>query len=209
METEVMSSSSENPIVLDVPKRSLREYAREYDSLWNASRKAEGKATESVLKLCRVVFEASVVLDEKEFKTFREQHKELKSSSMVSQFKKVGANYERLAKYAESLPSSWYALYLLAGAADSLIEQAIENKTLHPLTTQRNVEALIDGDTNEQQTETEEQRQAECSFRIHILTQNAFDVTACQASLDAFLEEQKDAFGWNAVAVKGKAQKSA
>lgn len=205
---EVMSSPwKDNPVVLDVPKRSLHEYRTDYEKHLKATQKAAGKTTESILKLCRVVFEASVALDETEFKKFRKEHKQLKSGSMVSNIKKIGANAERLGKWAESLPSSWYSLYLLSGIEDdSVIEHAIkESKTLHPLTTQRDIARLIIAATQgkaDDETDENTDEQHECSFTIDIFTHSAFDVSEFQTALDAFLEEQKKSFGWNGVVAK-------
>jgi hypothetical protein len=179
----------------DTQTKTLDDYQAEYEQQWTASRKAAGQATESVLKLGRVVFEAEKMLSDKDFATFRQNRPELKGDSMVSQMITVGENTPRFSSRADALPASWYSLYLLTRMSDEQIDKHIADKTLHPLTTQREVLALVKGPAADD-NDTPELRY---TLTVHLVSEDVPDVAAIlawQKSIERSSKTACEKQGW-------------
>src|SRR5688572_14661165 len=91
------------------------DYAKEFHQMEHAYRAANTKSAEAVLSLCKVVFDASAAFgqDEPQLDSFRREAK-LRNKSTYSQFRTIGAHYDRLNEHAAQLPSSWFTLYRIA-----------------------------------------------------------------------------------------------
>ena len=123
-------------------ENTVQHYTKEYQEQQNNYRSQNGKTAAAVLDLCKVVFEASVALKNKNaLKSFKEQNK-LKDKGTFSQYRTIGEHYDRLSPHASSLPSSWYTLYRIAKLDANTRDSAIANGKLHAFTTQREVREL-------------------------------------------------------------------
>jgi hypothetical protein len=79
------------------------------------------------LQMCRVVFEASKVLDEPDFDEFCKNIGYKAESSTIRKFTVVGKVYPRLIKYADQLPAAWTSIYSLTQMPADEFERCIES----------------------------------------------------------------------------------
>jgi hypothetical protein len=132
------------------------------------------KSAESVIALCEVTHDAHVALSaHREYlKAFREQNK-LTDKGTFSQHCTIGKNSERLLPHAKVLPSSWYALYLIARLDDVTFKSAVEGSRIHPLITQRDIKGLAGKVTAPKQRE-------DFHIVIDLVSDDAFTVVEAQ-----------------------------
>ena len=71
------------------------------------------KTARATLETCRVVYEASRVLDNYQFQNFCKEVGYRDSSSSIRKFIAIGKVYPRFIQYADQLPSAWTAIYLI------------------------------------------------------------------------------------------------
>jgi hypothetical protein len=84
----------------------------------------------SYLEMCKVVFEASEVLSQKDFGLFC-----VKASigvAKASKLKLIGKRYETLKQYVDTLPVNWTTLYKLTHLEDERIGELVEDGKLYP-----------------------------------------------------------------------------
>lgn len=71
------------------------------------------KTALATLETCRVVYEASRVLDSYQFQNFCKEVGYRDGSSSIRKFIAIGKVYPRFIQYADQLPSAWTTIYLI------------------------------------------------------------------------------------------------
>lgn len=92
------------------------------------------KTARATLEVCRVVYEASRVLDSYQFQNFCVEVGYRDSSSTIRKFIAIGKVYPRFIQYADQLPSAWTTIYQITQIpADSFERYLKEGKRLDSL----------------------------------------------------------------------------
>ncbi len=92
------------------------------------------KTARATLEVCRVVYEASRVLDSYQFQNFCVEVGYRDSSSTIRKFIAIGKVYPRFIQYADQLPSAWTSIYQITQIpADSFERFLKEGKRLDSL----------------------------------------------------------------------------
>lgn len=85
------------------------------------------KTARSTLETCRVVYEASRMLDSYEFQNFCKEIGYRDSSSTIRKFIAIGKVYPRFIQYAEQLPGSWTNIYQITQIPADHFEEMLKN----------------------------------------------------------------------------------
>lgn len=91
----------------------LKHYISDCERLINEFTDFAVKTAKSTLEMCRVVHDAKNMLTKDEFLKFCEGIGHKTEDSTIRKYLIIGANYERLIKYADLLPNSWTSIYAL------------------------------------------------------------------------------------------------
>ena len=110
---------AEKPVVNHSPKLSVERAAKDDMDLVkhdrahyvSAFKRGVEKTARATLEMCRVVYEASRVLDNYQFQNFCKDVGYRDGSSTVRKFIAIGKVYPRFIEYADQLPSGWTAIY--------------------------------------------------------------------------------------------------
>jgi hypothetical protein len=116
------------------------EFAERFRQKQQEYQRANARSAHAVLSFCKVVYDASIAFsaDEEKLKEFQ-KHARLLKKSTFSQFRTIGATYDRLAACVEHLPASWYTLYLIATLPEQLFDAAVAANRIHSFATQQDV----------------------------------------------------------------------
>ena len=76
-----------------------------------AFKRGAEKTARATLETCRVVYEASRVLDNYQFQNFCQEVGYRDGSSTIRKFIAIGKVYPRFIEYADQMPSGWTAIY--------------------------------------------------------------------------------------------------
>lgn len=80
------------------------------------------KTAQSTVEMCRVVHDAKTSLAKEDFLKFCEGIGHKTEDSTIRKYLLIGANYERLIKYAELLPNSWTSIYTITQLPPDVFE---------------------------------------------------------------------------------------
>lgn len=101
------------------------------------------KTARATLEMCRVVYEASRVLDSYQFQHFSKEIGYHDNSSTIRKFVAIGKVYPRFIDYADQLPSGWTAIYQITQIPADHFEHMLKNgKRLDELKG-KNLQALL------------------------------------------------------------------
>jgi len=112
-------TGSVKPVLDYSPKLSVERACKDEENLVThdrahyvaAFKRGEEKTARATLETCRVVYEASRVLDSYQFQNFSKEIGYRDNSSTMRKFIAIGKVYPRFIEYADQLPSGWTAIY--------------------------------------------------------------------------------------------------
>ena len=107
-----------------IDNNSIASYVTDFNSFLNQS-------AEAVLKMGKVVFNASKNLGKQDFLEFCTAVRLSASGSAISKLKKIGEKYDRLIQHKDSLPQAWTTLYHLARVDESNFEKGLQQNFIH------------------------------------------------------------------------------
>ena len=85
------------------------------------------KTARATLETCRVVYEASRMLDSYQFQNFCKEIGYRDNSSTIRKFIAIGKVYPRFIQYADQLPSGWTTIYQITQIPADDFERYLEN----------------------------------------------------------------------------------
>ena len=130
------SANVEVTPVLDYsPKLSVERAAQDGENLATHDRshyvtefkRGVEKTARATLEMCRVVYEASRVLDSYHFQHFCKEIGYHDNSSTIRKFIAIGKVYPRFIDYADQLPSGWTAIYQITQIPADHFEHMLKN----------------------------------------------------------------------------------
>lgn len=150
--TPKQSAKVEVTPVLDYsPKLSVERAAQEGENLATHDRshyvtefkRGVEKTARATLEMCRVVYEASRVLDSYHFQHFCKEIGYHDNSSTIRKFIAIGKVYPRFIDYADQLPSGWTAIYQITQIPADHFEHMLKNGKRLDTLKGKNLQALL------------------------------------------------------------------
>ena len=123
------------PVLDYSPKLSVERAAQDGENLATHDRshyvtefkRGVEKTARATLEMCRVVYEASRVLDSYHFQHFCKEIGYHDNSSTIRKFTAIGKVYPRFIDYADQLPSGWTAIYQITQIPADHFEHMLKN----------------------------------------------------------------------------------
>lgn len=137
MKNETSVIDNETGLVIETIKiNSVEQLVSDYKT-------GVGKTVEGILRMSRAVFEASLLKNSKDKRTFFiEANLDINSSTHIK-LKAIGERYDFFLKNQNSLPSSWTSLYLLTKIDEEKIIQFISEDSINSFVKGNELKQLV------------------------------------------------------------------